>query len=242
MNFKPASAQPKKRLIVSIEGPEKTGKTHFALTGGGKTAVLNLDHGLEGVAPKFVGNGSDVQEVEYWLPDIVDPAKIEQKIVKAYESIWNQYFADYKEALANFDTVLLDTGDEAWEMVRIARLGKLTQVMPNQYGPVNAEFRQIFNLAKQSNANLLINHRMNDEYVNDKPTGRLKRAGFKNTAYEVQINLRSSKKGSDFQMQIIDCRHDPDLDGKMIEPPTFERLQQMIFTNNNPTARKEATK
>jgi len=127
-------------------------------------------------------------------------------------------------------------------MVRIAMLGKLTQVMPNQYGPVNAEFRHIFNLAKQSNANLLINHRMNDEYVNDKPTGRLKRAGFRNTAYEVQVNLRSSKKGSDFQIQIIDCRHDPGLDGTMIEPPTFERLQQMVFTNNNSTARKEATK
>ena len=80
-----------------------------------------------------------------------------------------------------------------------------------------------------------------DEYVNDKPTGRLKRAGFKNTAYEVQINLRSSKKGSAFQMQIIDCRHDPGLDGTMIEPPTFERLQQMVFTNNNSTAQKEAT-
>ncbi len=40
-------------------------------------------------------------------------------------------------------SIVIDTASEAWELVRLARFGKLTQVMPQHYGPVNTEFRDM---------------------------------------------------------------------------------------------------
>ena len=57
-----------------------------------------------------------------------------------YATLW----ADLKVKLAKAwsmdeGTVVMDTASEAHELSRLAAFGKLTQVMPHHYGPVNAE-------------------------------------------------------------------------------------------------------
>ena len=44
----------KRRLIISLEGPEKNGKTHFSLTAPGPIAFINFDIGHEGVIEKVI--------------------------------------------------------------------------------------------------------------------------------------------------------------------------------------------
>jgi len=46
-----------------------------------------------------------------------------------------------------FRTLIFDTGTEAWELCRMARFGKLAQVMPQHYTEVNSEFRALVKAA-----------------------------------------------------------------------------------------------
>ncbi len=42
LRFKPKKADPQKRLIIQVEGHEKTGKTHFALSAPGPIAYFGF--------------------------------------------------------------------------------------------------------------------------------------------------------------------------------------------------------
>ena len=74
--------------------------------------------------------------------------------------------SSYQWALAEpaVRTISVDTATELWELLRMARFGKLTQVMPYQYGPVNAEFRSLIRMAYASDKNLILLHKMRKVY------------------------------------------------------------------------------
>ena len=49
-----------KRLVISLAGFEKTGKTHLAFTGKSPIVIFNLDLGTEGVIEKFQAAGKEI--------------------------------------------------------------------------------------------------------------------------------------------------------------------------------------
>ena len=51
--FAPIKKLDRTRLIVSVEGLEKRGKTHFAMTAPPPIAYFDMDIGAEGVVNKF---------------------------------------------------------------------------------------------------------------------------------------------------------------------------------------------
>jgi len=154
---------------------------------------------------------------------------------------------DYVLALERFKTVIVDTGTEMHEMIRLARLGKLTEVMPENYGPVNAEFRDLVRLAYDSDANVLFLHKMKQEWVKRKgstrsdPTDNYIRQGFNGMGYLMQVNLQMHwdkdwKKNYDtydeaFTVEVTKCRHNAELRGEVIEAPfnTFPFVAQMVM-------------
>lgn len=199
------------RLIVAISGLEKQGKTHFALTAPGPIALFNLDVGLEGVSSKFVREGKSVFVYDVGRTQSPNEAKIAwAELVKAYTSV-----------LANksIRTVVLDTATEVWEMLRLARFGKLAQVMPFQYGPVNAEYRALLRAAYTSDKNLVLLHKMKVKYVNDKRTGDYERSGFSDTGFIVQMNCEVFRDEDGFNLSVLDCRHNPEMMGDVLTGP-----------------------
>src|SRR5574343_408421 len=56
------------RLIVSISGDEKTGKSHFTLTAPEPIFYFNIDRGTEGVVGKFQADGKKVFIYEIVVP------------------------------------------------------------------------------------------------------------------------------------------------------------------------------
>lgn len=237
-----ATAVTKPRLIINIQGPEKTGKDHMALTyTGGPIYVHSFDIGLEGVVQKFQ-NTREIYVAEYELT--VQPGQAsDREVGEAANRVWEQFVANYRDSLASTrksGLVLCDTGSEAWELLRLASFGKLTQVMPHHYSKPNAEFRDLVREGYDA-TNVAWLHKMKDEWENyvdsqgkekGRKTGNKSAVMMKDIPFLVQANVETSREnlldgGCNFQCRVLDCRLNPDLTGMMMEND-FDQLLAMV--------------
>lgn len=234
------------RLIMSLSGHQRHGKTHFAFTAPGPICYFNLDMGEEGVIHKFFGK-KDIFTISLDIPSTSsddDIAMIKQNKEKASE-VWNKFTKAYYVALKEVRTIVIDTASELWELMRLARFGRSSQVQ-HLYTPVNAEFKGLFHEAKRAmGANVIFLHRYKSEYVNDKFTGNYIPACFGSTSYEVQIvaHMRRTDPeegeggNSQFSIWIEDCKQNAEMIGKTLPGPlcNFPTLAQMVL----PTTKAE---
>lgn len=209
IGFKEADDTVYSRIIVSIGGREKQGKTHFALTAPDPIAIFSSDIGTEGVVNKFKKAGKDVFTHDIEMPEKYEEAK------KIWEALRKAYYGVLR--IPEVRTVIFDTATEIWELLRICRFGKLTQVMPFQYGPVNAEFRRLLKDCYSTQKNLILLHKMKPVYIDDKRTKNFENAQFSDTPYLVQVNLEAyrteptKKKKRQWCIKVKDCRQNADL-------------------------------
>ena len=236
MPFERATAEARRRLILSVEGRVKQGKTHFALTAPAPIAIQSLDMGLDGVVQKFQRN--KVIHVASYPGITAKELKTlnESEVVARMSEVWEQFVTDYEWGLANARTVVWDTATEAWELVRLARLGKLGQIKPHHYTMVNMEFREIVRRAENSNTNLLLLHRLKKEYVNNESTGKWERAGFSDIGSWVHVLARVYRAEDGFHLTVQDCRQNAQLWGMDLPEPmaTFPELAQLVFPDSKP--------
>ena len=228
LGLKQASTAITKRLIINVTGKEKSGKTNMALSAPGPIVLFDFDYGLEGVVSKFAGL-KKVYSSEFRISEIA-PGK--------FESEWNRFVKEFKGALGEKEvkSVVIDTGTELWELIRLCRFGKLTQVMPQHYGPVNAEMRGLIRDAYSSNKNLIILHKMSQVYINNQPTKDYAMSGFKDIPYSVQVNCLTWREdgGGPFHVSVTDCRQNSEVAGMELEGDmcNFQTLAQIIFPSS----------
>lgn len=215
------------------------GKTEFGLTMPGPLAIINLDEGLDGVIQEHqekkeiyvAGHRSSLVEVKSMDGTSKAIAEVAMKE-------WVKVKAEYIESLSDgsIRSVFVDTGTELYELVRLAYFGKLTQVMPHQYGIVNKEMKTLIDLAYDSEKNVLFSHRLRREYVNDKATQNYELAGWKDMGFEAQIVIQQWKEPKEeypdrYHLTLMDCRirsgahlEGEDLQGEMVNFPTLAGL------------------
>ena len=215
------------RLIASISGMEKAGKSSFALSAPGPIIYFNLDYGLEGVLGRYT-DLKDIYVKEYRFKRNDSPDR--------YITLWTNFVTDYYAAMkSKARTIIIDTATEAWELLRLARFGKLTKVLPFHYGPVNTEYMSLIREGYSYDKNILLLHKLKKQYVNDNFSGKYERAGFGNTGFLVQANLEVRRDGLDgaFYLDVLDCRQNSALGGMEIELADefsgFPFLAQLIF-------------
>lgn len=220
-SFRLAQSIVKKRLIVSVQGQEKTGKTHFALTAPGPIGFQDIDIGVEGVIEKFT-HDKEIHLAEYTLD-----FPFEQR---AAEQMWKQFSSDFKRLLgSHVKTGIVDNASEAWDLLRVAKFGRLTQIMPHLYTVVNSEFRGLLKMAYKSDANLILLHKVKKEYINDSFTGKYERNGFNDVGYLVQVVVETYKESGKFFLRVLASRQNPGIEGLVIENPTFQKLGVAVF-------------
>lgn len=239
--FTLATAPALHRLIISAEGEEKSGKNHFAFTAPGPIYEHSFDIGNESVIQKFQ-NEKQIYLAEYGL-DLQPGEGSAQEVADAADKVWNRFMENYRDGLASCGqgTTMVDTGTEMWELLRLARFGKLTQVMPHHYGPVNKEMQEAVRLAFSHSGNAVFLHKQKDEWENfveggkekGRKTGRKVRVGFNDMPFLVQMNVRCERLdqeegGSQFVINIEDCRQNPDLNNTQM-PNDFEMLLSTVF-------------
>ncbi len=232
----------RKRVILSVEALQKHGKTNFLLTAPGPIALVNLDEGLEGVVEKFE-NEKEIQVADFGYRDATN----QKEWIEVLEAVKRSILSTITDK--NIKTIGIDTGTELWELLRMARFGKISSPGQNigyWYGPVNTEFKDLISKVRNSDKNLIITHRLGAEYINDKKTGGYERKGFGDIAYMVQCNVRLSrvitkdKSGSiidkEWRMQVLDCRQNPEIAGEELvdDMVNFPMLASMIYPDTSP--------
>ena len=213
LGFSDEYKAPPRRLIVSSGGREKTGKSHFALTAPPPIVYFNIDIGTEGVVDKFQAEGKQVL-----VYDVRVPRDAKQDI---YVPMWTDLKVRLGKAYGLGEgTVVWDTSSEAYELARLARFGKLTQVMPHNYVEVNNEWRELLRQAYDSTMNTVFIHKMKPKYINNARTGEYEISGFSEMDYLAQVNLvhyrEDTEDGTVFSVYIKDCRQNPGIAGETL--------------------------
>lgn len=238
VEYKRVTLDVPKRLVMTVDSLPKQGKTHFCCTAPGPIAFHNLDCGLEGVVDSKEFADKEIYAFDYQVPMSASlPGSEFAGMADAAQRVWKEYVRNFRDSLSKMRTVVVDTGSEAWALVRLARLGKLTSVLPVQYTAVNAEFRQLTQLALSQNAcNVIFTHKVKDVYKDDKKTGAVERAGFGEIEYDVQTVLLAtrdySRLGVDqFGLEIASCRANLSASGRRFVGAdcTFAKVATAIY-------------
>jgi len=208
-----------RRLILAVDGLDKHGKTAFALTAPKPLVYMDFDIGKEGVLQKAPGRDLILESKPFiihpgevsWQLDDVD-ARI-RKIMKDAEPQLERFMKLYKTTLTEpvmtingrkvkARTIVIDTGSELWELIRLCEFGKTTQVKPHHYTAVNSLMRDLVRSAFESDVNVIWLHKLKAEWKDNsegkgRKTGVLERAGFDGMSYLVQANLLAYRIPSD---------------------------------------------
>ena len=202
------------RLVISISGRDKQGKSSFGFSAPEPILYFNFDIGDEGVINKY--SSKEIYINKYRINPF---ATVDQQ-----RELWTKVKADYNAALSSkAKTIVLDTATEVWELNRLARLGKLSKVLAHQYTEVNMEHTALLKSIYDSDKNLVLLHKSKVIYLNDKRTDNYEPKCYSDTPYIVQINLemyRDDEEG--FMMRILNCRQNPDLAG--MEVPIYDPM------------------
>ena len=225
------------RVVLSLAGFEKTGKTHFSLTGREPIVIFNMDKGTEGVVEKFVVSG---KQVYLYNMEVEPPTTYIDIGADTNPVIWRQQWREFASKLQQVyalkpGTVIIDTLTEVHELARLAHFGKLSQVQPHMYGPVNEEMKSMTRLALAATSTTTVFlHKMGYKYQTGEPEVK----GWNQIPYVVQANIQTGKippeggVGIDsYYVQVKDCRLNPHLNGFALsgDQLTLEWLEYYVL-------------
>jgi len=198
-----AHLERKLNLCISVEAEEKVGKTFFGLSAPGPIVLIAFDKRFHDTVLEF----QDEKEIIIINPEIpyreIAGIRIDEYKTKGATAIpddlldtlvkeWMKVVNGIKTAVdSGARTIVIDTADEMLSFQRMARFGKLDKVMPKDYGMPNSEYEAMMRYVTTSpGTNLILLHKMKDEWKNEKKTGRRIRAGYKDIKNISDVNLR----------------------------------------------------
>lgn len=242
LGFEPAPEVPQQRLIISVQGEEGTGKNHFAFTAPGPIAVQSIDVGTEGMVEKFVQAGKQIFVKHYDKPltmgNLKDPELIEKTCSEA-EVFLEEWETDFDQLVESCRTIVWDTATELWALLRWARAGRMEQIPPLWYTNMNLEYSNMVQKAYRTNTNLIMLHKVKDEWVGNESTGNKVRAGNKESGYLVQVEFTTQKDGKSFEFFIDKCRANEELTHELLPAMSFQELAMMVYPDSEPAGWEE---
>lgn len=243
--FEPVRKRSHRRLVVMTWGQEKTGKTHFAMTAPGPIAVVSLDAGTQEVVEKLVGS----KEIYVCQSRVPPPSRDKQADQDEYKRLWREVRSSVLAASMerSVRTVVIDTATELWELCRLAAFGRLTQVLPVMYGPVNKEFRDLVkSCMDRPDLNLVFIHKVRKSYQatpsGEAWNGQWEAACFQDMPYLVDVEISHSivpaRGKAIFRSRVESvCRQNPDVFGLELdgEANCFPVLASMVYPDSDPS-------
>lgn len=174
-------------LIVSIEGEDKTGKSSLALSAEVDGSVLYLEQdigGFERAAPRFRTEINEGRILCMQFPPPVQRKALgldNSLLLHGVKETWEGMIQSYLDVIDRrlpFKTVVLEGGmlwsvchrgylQELQENVSDKTRARLIEIM---YTEPNARMEALLSLARPAGINLILTHKLDDEYVE---TGQL---------------------------------------------------------------------
>ncbi len=230
-----------RRLIVRIGGREKQGKSTWSLTAPVPIAYHDLNNRSEHVLDRFVGRG--VYKYTY------DKLLASEQAEWAYQ--WNQFKKDFMEAVGHPEirTIVIDSETDLWELRRLAEFGR-NPAMPEKYGALNKDIRNIYDTVIGTDKNLVVISEMKKRYIKKIVKvkgyerelgdwdGTYETAGWSNTGAKVEVNLEVcfDPKEKIFSTSVINCGVNAMLAGRVYEgaESNFPFLAAEVFPDTSP--------
>ncbi len=239
------SAEYNKHRLIGIScGEPGSRKTSFWLEAPGPIVIFSLDQGLEGVINRVLDEQphKDIRVCEYtWIPrkDDEDGA-LQQRAIE----IRDEFTEKYEIAIQNARTVILDKESDWWSLYQYAEWGA-ERGEQRGYDGINSRMRGIINAAKATDINLGLIDSMKDQWgkvvnkrtgaVGSGPTGQRVRAGFKEAAGLVHLELTHSGVGPESWAMTVGKVRGPatgTIAGETYGPLSFGEFAQMVFPDS----------
>lgn len=213
-----------RRLIASIQGPVKAGKTRLALTAKKPIGLISIEiGGDEGVVDQFIPKGSDsfdgiqIAQIRMENPDYPDRNSygtskdgerdyndaVSSAVSAVAASAMDRFYAAYYASLANFPTTVIDTGSDLWELHRLANFGRLEKIPTLAYTQLNKAMDKVIDDAFSYPGNVIFLHHLKEKwetFTNDKgkdqqrPSGIFEMAGYGGIKKKVQAVIELWKE------------------------------------------------
>ena len=197
------------RLVLSVDGLDKEGKTHYALmTTPTPCRVITNDTGTEIIAQKARALGRDVRVMNIDMPD-PDP-----KIIRATDvdendlRIWRTERDKVKTVITairkdkTIKTLVFDTGGKLWNLWLLSYFGKMKKISEHLREEPNSDFyKMLWDLYKsREDLNIILLHLMKKQYApNSKGenewNGKYERQGWNRMGGYVDMTVRAGWDG-----------------------------------------------
>lgn len=244
-------ATPRKRLILSLWGGQKVGKTHFANTFPEPIYNINLDMGTEGVVEKFVRAGRAVFETIIPMGGQRDSAE--------WTDLLDLFDERYRTALIEANnhsgTVVVDTATQLWNIVQVVKIAqardeRMAAVKPRRnetleaaqdrvsrmgmldYALANATMGGYLRMAHHhTNASAVFISRAREEFgQGGQRTGNLEYHGFAEmpAIAQMQIMMYRHPVTGVHSGRIDVCRDNASIENMLLEGPDFPKLKSIL--------------
>lgn len=184
------------RGVINIQGLEKSLKTTLALSVEEPIYVLAFEKRTLQTADTEAKKGKTIYSVD--LTDWTTGGLVAGNR-KSAEDIWAEFTMSFIGAMQHPDiaSVVIDPFTIGYDVARLARLGKLSQVPPMFYEHLNSELSTLFWNADTYGKNLIVVNTMGEEWINKAPTGNYKMDGWRHTPQAVQVNIQTWRNPQD---------------------------------------------
>lgn len=210
--------------IINTTGMPGTGKTSWALS----AAMAGVFSQTQ--SPVYIP--LDRQPVGAYIKKLLDSGKVLAPKTNfkanlktlgqaAGVKLWDEFTLLNKEMMAepSLNPIIWDTSHYAWQMCRLALLGKLDKVMPHDYAKANTPFEALLLHAEEHGKILICIDRMSKEYkMNSKGveawSGNWQRGGYSHMGYVANVILDHYKTADgEFGTRVIQNKINPTMDG-----------------------------
>jgi hypothetical protein len=208
-------------MIMAVKALPGKGKTHFSLTAPPPIAFFDMDDGITEIRDKF--DLTDDQLLHFPVPYDGEDDVIAEK---ALNNMAKQFDMCINAPNDVVRSIVIDSDSELWEMIRLARFGRLKDVKPDSYGPVNREYMGYIKRAKKRKKNLILINQMKEEWVSPgmkkgkkamaQWTGNFIPDRMKKTQYLIQVDVEMFVDELGFNLRVDKCRKNPYLVGEVL--------------------------
>lgn len=212
-----------RRLIVAVEGLDKSGKNHFAFTFPDPIVVVDFDKGMEGMVEKFTRKGKVIRRSTSKSLSVPKFAS-KEKYMEIWEAARVSFMAAVESPLVK--TIVVDKAGDMWDLLQLQTWGRVERVPPLERVGVNKVYKGLIRAVFETDKNLVMLHGLKKHYENKTVKkkdgsesevgewdGTYDRAGHADSAYLVQGNFRSHYRNGHFYLELLNSRHNMKLAG-----------------------------
>lgn len=238
------------RIIASLWGPPKSGKSHIPLLTFPEP-VAGIEIGETGIEDLAIMHPErDIRYYPLIIPNLVPSRGDHEKLLAEFDEKLNEVI-DHKD-FKDGGTLAIDSASRLWRSIRVVKIeetheaSERTKKNQADYEGANEYMEQIVQTARRNRRlNIIFVHRHREIYrmVDGKlqDTGNIEGRDYKGMENLVQIQIRTGKaeyfagkdkpKVLDFAHTIEHCRFKPELEGMMVRRLDYNKLMELMFND-----------